>query len=45
MKLPQDLKEAILGVDMHGNNVERIGEKQKLAIDKIGKMVGESRVW
>ena len=41
MKLPQDLKEAILGVDST-ETMRKIGEKQKLAIDKIGKMVGEA---
>src|SRR3989339_1900858 len=40
-KLPEDLKEAILGVE--STDIMRIiGEKYKLTIDKIGKMVGEA---
>ena len=41
IKLPQDLKDAILGVDST-DIMRKIGEKHKLAIDKIGKMVGEA---
>ena len=41
IKLPQDLKDAILGVDST-DIMRKIGEKNKLAIDKIGKMVGEA---
>ena len=41
IKLPQDLKDAILGVDST-EIMRKIGEKHKLAIDKIGKMVGEA---
>lgn len=41
VKLPQDLKDAILGVDST-DIMRKIGEKHKLAIDKIGKMVGEA---
>jgi len=40
-KLPEDLKEAILGVE--STDIMRIiGEKYKLTIDKVGKMVGQA---